>query len=516
MLDSPFNIVLIGVCVIAVLYLIYRMFFDKPITTPQITTKAASYDAAAVQQGLTAAGVNTSQENFEATTNSTTLVLDTTDKFNKNFTYYMTTFIKMINMDNVNKYIEGNGINKTTKLIETEKNINFFNKFSKILDIIGDVVYISGTPTDKILLGLATIIGWNIGLKIDNYTAYYMNDFETVGEMYIYLIPASYTGDRTQLNTDTNILSYAERTIQLGESIKMPLLKTVEQNIINKIINTTTSNPVGSGTTTAVPEITNSSPIFIEYKNKILRNKTAYITIAELYIACLYCYYDNPTAFTFNSQIITVFTNYMNTLSVDFKPANVTLTNISMYNNIRSQLDLSESVNDPPQNAPPQNASPQNASPQNASPQNASPQNASPQNASPQNAPPQTQIFASNLQSTEVANYTGDYITLYTQANNLGTSMMYKLDNVPLKTSNSYLAIVNGIGAEKINSFTITNRSGTTYNIYGIYLGSDYITRNNVLLQAPFNNIPQTAQLTNASGAQVSGTLSYILINNFS
>ena len=84
-LDSPLNIVLVSVCVLAVLYLIYRMFFSTPTTTPIITPQmTTAYNAAAVNQGLTAADVRSPQENFEATSGSNLNVFDTRQKLNQN------------------------------------------------------------------------------------------------------------------------------------------------------------------------------------------------------------------------------------------------------------------------------------------------------------------------------------------------------------------------------------------------------------------------------------------------
>jgi hypothetical protein len=334
MLDSPLNIVLIGVCVIAVLYLIYRMFFDKPITTPQITTKAASYDAAAVQQGLTAAGVNTTQENFEATTNSTTLVLDTKDKFNKNITYFITTFVKMINMDNVNKYIVDNGINKTTKQIETEKNINFYMRFNDIFMFQLDVLFFAGTNTDKILIGLAIIMIQNIWKKEtggdNDFTYYYMNDFDTTDDMYIYFIHDSYTGDRTKLNTDTNIPIFVGPPST--SSFKLPLFKLMEIMIIDKLTRTNNSP------TTSTP-ITSSSQIYIDYKNKTISNKTTITTMAEYYIACMYCYYDNPINFTPNSPIINKFRTFMLNTPDYLKSTLETNNNIDMHRIVKNRIN---------------------------------------------------------------------------------------------------------------------------------------------------------------------------------
>jgi hypothetical protein len=471
MLDSPLNIVLIGVCIIAVLYLIYRMFFDKPTTTPQITTKAASYDAAAVQQGLTAAGVNTTQENFEATTNSTTLVLDTADKFNKNFTYFMTTFIKMINMDNVNKYIEGNGIKKTTTQIETEKNIDFLNIFSGILNLIIDIIYLAGTMTDKLLIGLATLIGSNIQMKTNTsnpYTVYYMNDIDTVGDMYLYIVPDSDTRDRTKLNTDTDILDYLESNMKdLTKTYKVSLFKLIEKFIFNKI------NAESLKTTETTLEITTSSKIYIDYTNKIIRNKINLIHMTELYIACIYCYYDNPTSFTANSPIIDTIKTFITSVASEIKPTDFINNNYNVYKNFKSQFRIYE------------------------------------QNSSDY----LSYISINKVQSSELTSYTGDYITLYTEANQLGTSIIYKLNNTPFNNGSPPLILFDyNKDKETIRSFTITNRTGTTYNIYGRYAASDSIA-SNIVLQPPFNNIPQTTQINIPSGKQETRYLIHIYIN---
>jgi hypothetical protein len=242
----------------------------------------------------------------------------------------MKTYLKMCSVDDINEYIKKNGIDKTTDIIENEKNIPFFIILNTIMPFLSDFIYFTGTTTDKILLGLAMIIGLNIYMKQSGmrYNIYYMNDFETAGDLYLYFVLDSYTGDITKLNTDTTILSFIPGTTQfsLNRTYKMALYKLIEFNIINKIKTQLPSGQISSSKT-----LTTSSPEYINYKNLIIKKQPYLSNILSLKLAGLYCYFNNKNAFTTSSPILTEIREFNNSMPDDVRDMPAQTNNDAAY-----------------------------------------------------------------------------------------------------------------------------------------------------------------------------------------
>ena len=353
-LDSPLNMFLVGVCVLAVLYLIYKVFFIKTTTTASLptiallpTTANKPYDVTAVNNALAASGVKTvGQENFEATTSSGVLVFDTINKINKNYSKFLATFFKNIDINYINDNIKKNGIDKTMANIETEKNINFYVlHMFMINNVLSRFVFFTGSLTDKILLGIASVAFLNIGLQQSNKNIkfYYLNDYEKYNDFIIYMVPSSYTGDTTKLNEDTSfilvdILKEQEltgnvMTTQSNKNIKFSLFKLLELNI-NKYVAQLNAESTPVNTTSSF------SSFFEIYKQSTINNKDNLFKYLNLLISALYilCYKNSPLLETDN--ITKDILNITNTTTSPFTQEFIKLNNIksSTFNELSFSL----------------------------------------------------------------------------------------------------------------------------------------------------------------------------------
>ncbi len=281
---SPLHSFLLIIMVLIILYLLYKIFNKREVDIPttssiqsqstttsqETTTSNSSYNKVLIDKGLDVANITkVGQENFQ----NDLIVIDTADKLNKNFSYFISTYLKMFNIDNINNIVK-KYTNKTMSEIETSINIPFFYIYDNFMKGFADVIFITGSNTDKILFGLSLLPMYKADFNRNNINVsiYYYNDFETVGDFVIYFVPSNYTGDVSNLNRAT--------TSSEPTPFKYELFKLIEEGIKNRL----SSMP---GT---------DEEKYQMYISKITKNKNINIQIAEIMLACYYiCANNNYT-----------------------------------------------------------------------------------------------------------------------------------------------------------------------------------------------------------------------------
>jgi hypothetical protein len=327
MLDSPFNIILIGVCVIAVLYLIYRMFFDKPTTS---ITKSSSYDEDAVNRALKAGNIKTTAEHFQT---QDTIVFDRPDIMSNNFTKFINIYLpNIIDIKFINDNLNRNGIDKTTTDIDALSKIPFCSIFSSDLSLlIAQLITFIGTPTDKIVFGIGLLMNNNLLMqhntnvfsksnKSNHPINYYLNNYDKVGDFEVYFVPTDYTGNIQNLAEDKTLLD-------LTDSILTSTSREIPRNIVSKIklfkyVKNIIQMTMMQGRTTSALSIS----LLDQLENIMINNKVSYMKYINYIIAAIYiAKYKNLSSLSADLPIVTDIDNFLNnsnTFTQEFKSFN--------------------------------------------------------------------------------------------------------------------------------------------------------------------------------------------------
>ncbi len=427
-------ILVLVILLLSTVFLGYKMLTEStPTTTTSSTstvTPTNNFDVA-----LTATGViQPGQENFEDT-----IVFNSFDTIKNNFNKAMEIYFPLINMNTVQQHLTNNNVNQSIQdIINSKTNLNIELFFmSGIMQLYALIAFCSDDSNNIIYLGLFLILIMKINtlerLAQENKTLdvdfYYLNDYETVGEFYLYIIPKTYNiNNINNLKTDTNIT-------ELGNNYDLTRITEPSKTSLNKALMMLIKNILSQKNNIPVTEITDTQ--VNEFKTIIKSNQkplTEYLNISTAgpfialstpvtesskIVSDMFNLISSPTNFTDS------FKPYIETPNDSMKTSLVIVFNNTFSIEYQMQRQLQQQSSEPP---------------------------ASSQEVSPSFSPDMFYIYSD-------INYTGDIAE-------------YALNNIPTQNDPYALYIFDSSFANRtavIRSFKIDNKTNTIYKLYANY-----------------------------------------------
>jgi hypothetical protein len=213
------------------------MLFPKT-ETPK--TPLSDIDIDKITKALKAASVNTSETKTGAENFYEDIVFDSEDKINKNFITLMNIYIPSLDINAINTLLRENGINDDMQKIINDNDLKCINYLLRdsIMRIIFMKIYSGTNKTDIILVSLLYILITKLFLTGTSVSFYYLNDYDTVKDFIIYIIPNNYSGDKTKLNKDSSIsfINNFNSMIDNNKVYKISLKTIIRENIMRDII----------------------------------------------------------------------------------------------------------------------------------------------------------------------------------------------------------------------------------------------------------------------------------------
>jgi hypothetical protein len=340
-------------------------------------------------------------------------------------------------MNTVQQHLTNNNINQSIQdIINSKTNLNIELFFmSNIMQFYALIAFCSDDSNNIIYLGLFLILIMKINtldrLAQENKTLdvdfYYLNDYETVGEFYLYIIPKTYNiNNINNLKTDTNIT-------ELGNNFDLTRITEPSKTSLNKALMMLIKNSISDDKKIPVTDITDTQ--VNEFKTIIKSNQTPLTEYLNISTAGPFIALSTPV--TESSKIISDMFNLISSptnFTDSFKPYIVTPNDsmktslvIAFNNTFNIEYQMQRQLQQQQSSEPP---------------------------ASEQSLPP---LSPDMFYIFSDINYTGE-IAEFTLGNNIPTQndafKFYIFD------SSFYSAV--------IRSFKIDNKTNTTYKLYAI------------------------------------------------
>jgi hypothetical protein len=237
-IKSPIFIIVIVIVIIIILLIIYN-------SQGKSTLNKQETDEDKLLKVLSASNI-TIVENKNFNNNiENTIVFDNLDKINKNFNLFMSIYFPSIDINKIYELLKDYNINNIQKIID-DQNINVLQYFFSNTNLfyIASTIYSENNNINIISFGLFIILMWNISMKnvsdniiyktnINDWQFYYLNDYNKVDDLYIYIVPKTMTENINTLNTNMNVIEINNITLMTLPNIyKISLNKIIKETIL--------------------------------------------------------------------------------------------------------------------------------------------------------------------------------------------------------------------------------------------------------------------------------------------